>query len=449
MAVSKINSPAAPPPGNTNGAAAPLERSAGAGEEQPAAPLRRKPRALEPSARARRPSGAGEPATRSRSGLGEATDFIEVWTDEAEARARGLFRILDEEGRVHAGAEALVPELSPEQLRRMYRGMLTIRTLDERLLPMQRQGRIGFYIECRGQEAGVIGGAEAIGPDDWFVPGLRETGAAVYRGLPLRTHMAQIFGNAHDIARGRQLPCHSGSRASHHIVMSSCVSSQLPHAVGLAWAAKLRRQPHVALGYLGDGGTSEEDFHVALNFAGVYQAPVVFVCQNNQWAISTPLALQTASETLALKGLAYGVPSVRVDGNDVLAVYATVKAAVDKARAGGGPTFIECLTYRLGPHSSSDDPSRYRDEKEAEAYKHKEPLRRFGAYLAGRGVLSAPAAQELAAEVEREIREAIAAEEAVGPPPLRSLIEDVTAEPSWILEEQLAELERARQRRRG
>ena len=215
----------------------------------------------------------------------------------------------------------------------MYTGMLRSRLLDQRLLPLQRQGRIGFYIGATGQEAGVIAGAHAIGPEDYFVPGLRETSAALYRGFPLRTHLAQIFGNTNDLGQGRQMPCHSGSRASRHIVMSSCVSSQLPHATGIAMAAKITGRPDVALGYCGDGGTSEEDFHVALNFAAVFKAPVVFVCQNNQWAISTPLSLQTVSPTIAIKGLAYGMPSLRVDGNDVFAMYVAIKQAVDRARA--------------------------------------------------------------------------------------------------------------------
>jgi pyruvate dehydrogenase E1 component alpha subunit/2-oxoisovalerate dehydrogenase E1 component alpha subunit len=267
--------------------------------------------------------------------------------------------------------------------------MLRSRVLDTRLLPMQRQGRIGFYIEARGQEASLIGGAHALQKDDYFVPGLRETSAGLYRGMPLRTHMAQIFGNANDLAHGRQLSCHSGTRASRHVVMSSCVSSQIPHATGIAWAAKISGDKNVALCYLGDGGTSAEDFHVGLNFAGVFKVPAVFVCQNNQWAISTPVSQQTASETIAVKGLAYGIPSVRVDGNDIFASYVKIKEAVERARAGGGPTFIEAVTYRLGPHSSSDDPSRYRDERETEAWKKKAPLVRFKQWLADEKVLSA------------------------------------------------------------
>src|SRR4051794_32214631 len=270
-------------------------------------------------------NGAGRRAAPVRSKTRSGTSVEErvtTWSDEDYARATGLVQILDEEGRADP---ARVPQLGLAELVRMFRGMVISRTLDTRLLPMQRQGRIGFYIGPTGQEAGLIGGAHALEPQDSFAPGLRETAAGIYRGLPLRTHLAQMFGNANDLAHGRQLPCHSGSRASHHITMSSCVSSQIPHATGIAMAAKISKKDSVALCYLGDGGTSEEDFHVGLNFAAVYQAPVVFVCQNNQWAISTPLELQTASETIAVKGLAYGMPSVRADGNDVFAMYATVK----------------------------------------------------------------------------------------------------------------------------
>jgi pyruvate dehydrogenase E1 component alpha subunit len=393
--------------------------------------------------------GAPAPARRgvmarskTRSGV-EPDEVVEPFTDADWARATGLLQILDEKG--HADP-ALIPQLSPAELMRMFRGMVLSRQLDTRLLPMQRQGRIGFYIGASGQEAGVIGGAQALLPEDYFVPGLRETSAAIYRGLPLRTHIAQVFGNANDLTRGRQLPCHSGSRASHHIVMSSCVSSQIPHATGMALAAKIRKEKSVALCYMGDGGTSEEDFHVGLNFAGVYQVPAVFVCQNNQWAISTPLDLQTVSETIAVKGLAYGIPSVRIDGNDVFAVYATVKEAVERARQGGGPTFIEALTYRIGPHSSSDDPTRYRDEAEPTAWRQKDPLTRFGVWLSANNILNAEEQAAVTEEVDREIRDAIALEEQAPRPELRTMIEDVFAEPNWILEEQLAEYERARKR---
>jgi pyruvate dehydrogenase E1 component alpha subunit len=377
--------------------------------------------------------------------FGEA-EFIECWTDAEEAAATGLFQILNEEGQADPGR---VPQLSPAELRQIYTGMLRSRLLDQRLLPLQRQGRIGFYIGATGQEAGVIAGAHALTPDDWFVPGLRETSAGLYRGMPLATHLAQMFGNANDITGGRQMPCHSGTRASHHVVMSSCVSSQLPHATGLAMAARLRGEKVVALGYCGDGGTSEEDFHVGLNFAAVFKAPVVFVCQNNQWAISTPLALQTVSATIAQKGLAYGLPSRRVDGNDIFAMYVAIKEAVDRARAGGGPSFIEALTYRLGAHSSSDDPTRYRSDDEPEEWRKKDPLVRFRTWLLAQGLYTVESEAALSAQLEAEIRETVAREEAAPPPALGSMIGDVFAAPTWNLKEQLAELERVRSKPRG
>ncbi|MBN2575838.1 MAG: 3-methyl-2-oxobutanoate dehydrogenase [Deltaproteobacteria bacterium] len=324
--------------------------------------------------------------------------------------------------------------------------MLTSRLLDEQLLPLQRQGRVGHYFEARGQEAGPIAGAEAIEKTDYFVQGLREGAAALYRGLPLPTYIAQMLGTANDPGRGRQMPCHVGSAAIRHVSTSSCVASQIPHAVGLAWAAKIRKEATVALCFFGDGATSEDDFHAGLNFAAVYRVPVVLVCQNNQWAISTPVAAQTCSETLAVKGLAYGIPSQRVDGNDVLAMYATVKAAVDKAREGGGPSFIEALTYRLGAHSSADDPRQYREAGEHAAWQKRDPLLRFGRWLAASDILSAEAQAAARQRIADEIRAAVAAEEAAPPPPPATLFDDVFARPTWLLEEQKTTLPRGSRR---
>jgi pyruvate dehydrogenase E1 component alpha subunit len=365
------------------------------------------------------------------------TESVEVWTDEDYARATGLFQILDEGG--HAEA-AQVPKLAPAALLRMFEGMLMSRMLDEQLLPLQRQGRISHYFEARGQEAGPIAGAEAMVKTDYFVQGLREGAAALYRGMPLHKYIAQILGTVHDGGRGRQMPCHVSSAEIRHISTSSSVASQIPHAVGLAWAATISKASDIALCFFGDGATSEDDFHAGLNFAGVYQAPVVFVCQNNQWAISTPVAAQTQSETLAIKGLAYAVPSLRVDGNDVLAMYAAIKSAVDKARAGGGPTFIEAVTYRLGAHSSADDPTHYRDGDEHKAWQRRDPLLRFAAWLESQKILSTEAQAVMRTRLTDAIRAAIVSEEAAGPPPPASLFEDVVAKPTWLLEEQKAGL---------
>jgi pyruvate dehydrogenase E1 component alpha subunit len=373
-----------------------------------------------------------------------------------EDKALGLFGLLGEDGGAGRAGPAGPPDdddygglddfdilADATRCRVLYRGMLQIRIMDERLMALQRQGRIGFYGEARGQEAAVAGSAAALGTDDWVVPALREAGAGLLRGLPLERYVAQLFGNADDVTQGRQLPCHPCDRSTQYVVMSSCVANQLPHAVGIAWAMKLQGHHKVCVGYMGDGGTSEGDFHWALELASRSQAPVVFVCQNNQWAISTPGAVQTASETIALKGLGYGVESLRADGNDVLAAYTVTKYAVDKARRGDGPTFIELLTYRVSAHSSSDDPSRYRDERITDEWKtRRDPIARMRAFLAGRGWLSEEQDQRMREEIEARVREVIAAQEQIGPPDIDTMFDDVYETPTWLQAEQRAYLRR-------
>ncbi len=357
-----------------------------------------------------------------------------------DAKARGLFQLLREDGT--PADEAALAGLDRALARRLFEGMLRIRVVDARMMALQRQGRIGFYGEAMGQEAAVIGAAAASRPEDWIVPALREAGVGLFRGMTLDAYIAQIFGNAEDSTKGRQMPCHPCDRGRHYVVMSSCVSTQLPHAVGIAMAMKITGdRGKVCFGFMGDGGTSEGDFHVALNFAGVTRAPCVLICQNNQWAISTPGSLQTAAPTIAAKGAGYGVEAIRADGNDVLAVHHAVSHAAEKARRGDGPTFVELLTYRVSAHSSSDDPSRYRDEAVTEVWRtQRDPILRLETYLARRGWLADGERAALADRLEVEVREAIARQEAVGAPRLETLIEDVYEEPTWLLREQLAEL---------
>ena len=357
-----------------------------------------------------------------------------------DAKARGLFQLLREDGT--PADEAALAGLDRALARRLFDGMLRIRVIDARMMALQRQGRIGFYGEARGQEAAVIGAAAASGPEDWIIPALREAGVGLFRGMTLDAYIAQIFGNAEDSTKGRQMPCHPCDHARHYVVMSSCVSTQVPHAVGIAMAMKIKGdRGKVAFGFMGDGGTSAGDFHVALNFAGVTKAPCVLICQNNGWAISTPGSLQTAAPTIAVKGAGYGVEALRADGNDVLAVYHAVSHAAEKARRGDGPTFIELVTYRVSAHSSSDDPSRYRDEGVTEVWKsQRDPIRRLEVYLGRRGWLAEGERAALEGQLEAEVREAIARQEAVGAPRLETLIEDVYEEPTWLLREQLAEL---------
>ena len=360
-----------------------------------------------------------------------------------EAKARGLFQLLREDGTPH-DADALAG-FDRERARQLFEGMLRIRVTDARMMALQRQGRIGFYGEALGQEAAIVGAAAASAPDDWIVPALREAGVGLFRGMTLDSYIAQIFGNAEDVTKGRQLPCHPCDKPHHYVVMSSCVSTQVPHAVGIAMAMKIAGdRGRCCIGFMGDGGTSEPDFHVALNFAGVMKAPCVLICQNNQWAISTPGAVQTASSTIALKGLGYGLESLRADGNDVFAVHEVVRYAAEKARRGDGASFVELVTYRVSAHSSSDDPSRYRDESITEVWRHqKDPLRRLETYLARKGWLADGERPAMAERLEAEVRDAIARQERVAAPPLASIVDDVYEQPTWNLREQLAELEAA------
>src|SRR3954471_2204059 len=332
------------------------------------------------------------------------------------------------------------PEVPRETLLRLYREMVRLRTLDERMMTLQRQGRVGFYGACTGQEAATLASAIALEPSDWIFPALREGGAMLLRGFPLVPYLCQIFGNAGDETKGRQMPSHMASKSVNQVSWSSCIGTQLPQAVGAAMAARIKGDATVVAAYMGDGATSEGDFHVAMNFAGVFKAAVVFVCQNNHWAISVPTAKQTASESIAVKASAYGFPGVKVDGNDAVAVYGAVKEAADRARSGGGPTLVECETYRIGAHSSSDDPTRYRDEREVEQWRKRDPIDLLRGRLQAWGMWSAREEDELRARVLEEVNAAIAEAEKKPDPPRESLFDDVYANAPWSLREQREEM---------
>ncbi len=303
--------------------------------------------------------------------------------------------ILDENGNLDAGLE---PGISDDLHLKMYRAMLLGRRFDERMLDLQRQGRIGTFPPIKGQEAAQIGSVAALRDRDWLAPSFRETAAEIMRGRSLESILLYYNGyNEGTIISDNQ----------HDLPMSVPVASQVLHAVGLGFAAKYRRTDEVVMTFFGDGGTSEGDFHEGLNFAAVYQAPVVFVCQNNQWAISIPLARQTRSRTLAQKALAYGMPGMVVDGNDILAVHKAATEAVARARSGGGPTFIECVTYRIMMHTTADDPKKYRSEEDVERWKARDPLIRYRKYLADKGILPGHRVSELDEEVKEEIGTAV------------------------------------------
>lgn len=352
-----------------------------------------------------------------------------------------LFSILGEDGQLESGSQ--VPELSDEQLLELYRNMVFNRLLDDRLTRLQRQGRIGFFIGSTGEEAAIIGSAFALQREDWLIPCYREAGAAFTRGYSLRDFLSQVFGTSEDKMKGRQMPCHWGSRDLNLVTVSSPVGTQIPHAVGVAMAASIRKTRQVALVYFGEGATSEGDFHVACNFAGVFSAPVVFLCRNNQWAISVPLERQTASETIAIKAKAYGIGSMRVDGNDVLAVYQATREAAARARRGEGATLIEAVTYRQGAHSTSDDPRAYREDREVEQWLARDPISRYCKFLIERKLWSEADDTTLEAEIKAEIQVEVERAEAAEPPALTTMVEDVLETVPWHLKEQLREVEEA------
>ncbi len=305
----------------------------------------------------------------------------------AELSGDEPFSILADDGSIRPGVDA--PAVDAERALDLYRGMLLVRLVDDRMMKLQRQGRLGFYMQSMGEEATHFGGAYALEMRDWIFPSYREPGLFFWRGYTIQQFVNQLFGNAEDPIKGRQMPVHHSAAWLNLVSISSPVGTQIPQATGMAMAARLTGKDDVALVYFGEGTASTGQFHVGLNFAGVYKAPCIFFCRNNGWAISTPGNRQTASKSIAIKAHAYGMPGVRVDGNDLLAVIAVMEDAVARARSGQGPTLIEAVTYRRAGHSSSDDPSAYRDPAEPKEWEAKDPLERWRRHLERRGLWSA------------------------------------------------------------
>ncbi|HOX24727.1 MAG TPA: pyruvate dehydrogenase (acetyl-transferring) E1 component subunit alpha [Candidatus Krumholzibacteria bacterium] len=340
-----------------------------------------------------------------------------------------FLQILDEDGNFDADLE---PDLPPAELLRLYRGMVRARELDQRMLKLQRQGRIGTFGPCTGQEAPSAAAALAMQKDDWFVGAFRELSGRLLRGEPLTNPLYYYNG----WEEGNVQPPEVGRRM---LPLAVVVASQVPQAAGLGYAVKYRGEQSAVVCFLGDGATSEGDFHEGLNFAAVWQAPVVFVSQNNQWAISIPRAQQTRSRTLAQKGIAYEIPCLQVDGNDPLACYAAIKEGLDRARAGGGPTLIEAVTYRLLMHTTADDPRKYRDEAEEQEWWRKEPLLRFRKYLEAKRLWDEARENALRDEVRAEVDAAVATFEETAPWPPDRPFEHVFARSEPHLDQQRRE----------
>jgi pyruvate dehydrogenase E1 component alpha subunit len=344
-----------------------------------------------------------------------------------------LRRVLDDDGNVVPGAEA--PEIPEAELKNLYRNLLLVRMIDERMLRLQRQGRLGFYMTSTGEEATHMA-VYALRPGDWVFPSYREPGAAFFRGYTIREYICQLYGNAADPVKGRQMPVHHAVARIHYVSISSPVGTQIPQATGMARAAAISGSDDVGIVYFGEGATSTGEFHVGMNFAGVWKAPVIFFCRNNGWAISTPGTKQTASKSVAIKAMAYGFPGIRIDGNDVLAVIQATAEAAERARAGAGPTLIEAVTYRRGAHSSSDDPTVYRDLNEPKQWEKSDPIERFRRYLEKQGAWTAAWEKEEAAAIDAEIVRVHDEVQGLEGPPVETLFDDVYEEMPWHLREQ-------------
>jgi len=318
-----------------------------------------------------------------------------------------------------------------------------LRRLDERMIALQRQGRIGFHGSALGEEACIIGTAFALQPEDWVFPALRQGAIMLHRDFPLDLYLAQSFGCELDATHGRQMPCHQSGRSVNQVSWSSCIGNQIPQAVGAAFAARAQGDTRAIVGFMGDGATSEADFHYAMTFAGVWKVPVVLVCQNNQWAISEPVSSQTLVTEIYKKAEAYGFPGVRCNGQDVVEVHDTMKIALDRARAGKGPTFVELLTFRVGAHSTSDDPSVYRDEAAAKLwFVDNDPLTLALARARKVKKFDQKAFDARLAEFDRELMSTLERLEKLAPPALSTMLDDVYSDEPWHLAEQREELAR-------
>lgn len=347
-------------------------------------------------------------------------------------KPRGLqepYQVLTPDGELRHGIEG---EIDEALMVKMYENMVLVRMFDRKAVNLQRQGRMGTYAPYEGQEASQVGSAMALSPEDWLFPSYRDHAAAITHGQSLSRVLLYWMGHM----EGSVSP--EGRK-----IMPPCVpiATQLTHAVGTSWAAKLKGEKQASIAYFGEGATSEGDFHEALNFAGVYQAATVFFCQNNGYAISVPFHAQSASRTIAQRAAAYDMAGVRVDGNDIFAVWLTVREAIERGLSGGGPTLIEAVTFRYGAHTTSDDPRKYRDQARlaAEWREQRDPVQRLQLYLQKRGLWSAKDEEQLLERVTGLIEDAVAEAESYPKSQPADMFKHVCAETPWPVAEQRAQ----------
>ena len=349
-----------------------------------------------------------------------------------------MLQILSAEGELIE--KAVEPDLSKEEALKIFNTMHYIRVLDERMVGAQRQGRISFYLASTGEEAASVASAAALSDDDMIMSQYREQGALAYRGYTTEQFMNQMFSNKDDPNKGRQMPIHYGDKPLNFMTISSPLGTQIPQASGYAYGQKMSGKDVITICYFGEGAASEGDFHAGLNMAAVLNCPVIFFCRNNGYAISTPAEEQFAGDGIASRGLGYGIKTIRVDGNDVLAIYAATKEARRIAIEEKCPVLIEAMTYRLAAHSTSDDPTGYRSREEEDKWRAKDPIARMAKWLESKGWFDEAENQKRVDKARQDVLAAMKSCEKTDVCAIEDIVEDVYDTAPWHLKEQLSEL---------
>ncbi len=372
----------------------------------------------------------------------------EVTFIDSHALTIPTLTLLNDDGELIKGAQT--PSMDKTTALKIYDTMRFIRLLDERMQAAQRQGRVSFYMQCLGEEASVTASAAALKDDDMIMAQYREQAALKYRGFSLEQFMNQMFSNEQDLGKGRQMPIHYGSKALHYLTISSPLGTQIPQASGYAYGQKLKHLnaqgelesdiENITICYFGEGAASEGDFHAGLNMAAVHESPVIFYARNNGYAISTPADEQFAGDGIASRGVGYGMKTIRVNGEDALAVYEATKAAREYITKTSKPVLIEAIAYRLGAHSTSDDPTGYRTKDEEAPYREKCPVNRFRKYLLKQGWLDEAEDEKAKEQIKADILAALKVAEKIAKPPLEDLVSDVYDTPIPALNRQYEEL---------
>lgn len=349
-----------------------------------------------------------------------------------------ILRILKQDGSIYEGSD--MPDMDQTLAVKVYKTLAFHRVLDERMVASQRQGRLSFYMAALGEEAASVGGAAALKPQDMIMSQYREQGALMFRGFSLENFMNQMFSNKDDLGKGRQMPIHYGSKELNYMTISSPLGTQIPQATGYAYGQKLQGLDEVTLCYFGEGAASEGDFHAGLNMAAVQEAPVIFFCRNNGYAISTPSDEQFKGNGIASRGVGYGIKTLRVDGNDILAVIKATQTARSYALKENAPVLIEAMSYRLGAHSTSDDPSGYRTREEEEKWQANDPILRMKSWMLAQNWWDEEQEQSLFEKLREKVLAAVKISEKINKPHIDTLISDVYDVPSSQLEAQLEQV---------